>query len=109
MQDKIEILKGFLAEDPNDSFSRFALALELVKLEKFDEAIKAFRTIETNDEKYVATYYHLGKALESVRKKDEAVETYEKRNQNCRRTQRPSLKSRTSRCFNECNNGLLIF
>ncbi|KAA3604596.1 MAG: tetratricopeptide repeat protein [Calditrichaeota bacterium] len=78
MQDKIEILKGFLAEDPNDSFSRFALALELVKLEKFDEAIKAFRTIETNDEKYVATYYHLGKALESVRKKDEAVETYEK-------------------------------
>lgn len=78
MQNKIEILKGFLAKDPNDSFSRYALALELVKLKRFEDAIQEFRLIEANDEKYVATYYHLGKTLESAHKKDQAILTYEK-------------------------------
>ena len=41
---RIEILKGFLEENPKDSFSRYALALEYVKLGQNDDAVQEFET-----------------------------------------------------------------
>src|SRR5215475_4894692 len=65
---RIEILKGFLDENPNDSFSRYALALEYVKLDKHDDAVQEFETVKKNDPDYVATYFQLGQLYQKMGK-----------------------------------------
>jgi len=57
---RVEILKGFLDDNPNDSFSRYALALEYVKLGQHDDAVREFETVKTKDPDYLATYFQLG-------------------------------------------------
>ncbi len=75
---RIDALKGFLDEDPNDSFSRYALAMEYLKLGRHDAGITEFNTIVENDPAYVATYYQLGKAYEREGHVAEAADTYRK-------------------------------
>ena len=75
---RIEALQQFLEEDPGDSFSRYALAMEYAKLERYDDAVREYRTVASNDPDYVATYYQLGKALETQGLGDEAREAYRK-------------------------------
>ena len=72
---RIEILKGFLNDNPNDSFSRYALALEYVKLGQNDDALREFETVKTNDPQYVATYYQLGQLYQKLGKTHEAEKT----------------------------------
>jgi Tfp pilus assembly protein PilF len=72
----MNILKSFLASDPNDSFSRYALALEYVKANQPDEAVREFETVKTNDADYVATYYQLGKLYQQLGKLHEAEKTF---------------------------------
>src|SRR5207245_1663062 len=57
---RIETLKGFLKDNPNDSFLRYALALEYIKLGQNDEAVREFEAVRNTDHEYVATYYQLG-------------------------------------------------
>ena len=57
---RIDLLKGFLDENPDDSFSRYALALEYVKLQEFANARREFETVQEKDPDYLATYYQLG-------------------------------------------------
>jgi Tfp pilus assembly protein PilF len=73
---RIEILKGFLEENPNDSFSRYALALEYVKLSQNDEALREFEAVKTNDPNYVATYYQLGQLYQKLGRHHEAEKTF---------------------------------
>src|SRR5207247_10884395 len=69
---RIEILKGFLKDNPNDSFLRYALALEYIKLEQNDEAVRAFEAIRNTDPEYLATYSQLGQLYQQlVQKHDE--------------------------------------
>jgi len=75
---RMDALKGFLDEDPNDSFSRYALAMEYIKLGQHDAGIAEFSTIVEKDPAYVATYYQLAKAYEREGRVPEAVETYRK-------------------------------
>lgn len=78
MMSRIDALKQFLDEDPRDSFSRYALAMEYAKLERHDDAIAEYRNVIENDPDYVATYYQLGKVLESRGQTEEAREAYRK-------------------------------
>lgn len=73
---RIDILKGFLAESPNDSFSRYALALEYIKLGQNDDAVREFEIVKTNDPDYVATYYQLAQLYQKLGKKHEAEKTF---------------------------------
>ena len=73
---RIEILKGFLNDNPNDSFSRYALALEYLKLGQNDEALREFETVTKNDPQYVATYYQLGQLYQKLGQKHEAEKTF---------------------------------
>ena len=73
---RIEILKGFLKDNSNDSFSRYALALEYVKLGQNDEALGEFETVSKNDPGYVATYYQLGQLYQKLGQKHEAEKTF---------------------------------
>lgn len=73
---RIEILTGFLKDDPKDSFSRYALALEYLKAGRTDDARKEFETVLANDPAYVATYYQLGQFYRTIGLKHEAEKTY---------------------------------
>lgn len=58
--DKIQALLSFLEQDPDDHFTRFALALEHVKLGDDEQAKRWFLDILSRDEHYIGVYYHLG-------------------------------------------------
>jgi Tfp pilus assembly protein PilF len=73
---RIEILKGFLKENANDSFSRYALALEYVKVGQNDDALKEFETVKKNDPDYVATYFQLGQLYQKLGQTHEAERTF---------------------------------
>ena len=73
---RIELLKGFLQDNPNDSFSRYALALEFVKLNQLDDARREFETVRDNDPDYLATYYQLGQLFTRLGLRHEAEKTF---------------------------------
>jgi Tfp pilus assembly protein PilF len=73
---RIEILKGFLKENANDSFSRYALALEYVKLGQNEDARREFETVMSQDPDYVATYYQLGQLYRTLSMTHDAEKTF---------------------------------
>ena len=77
MNDRIEKLKEFLKENPNDSFVMHALGLEYVKLGDDAQAMSFFQKVLENDPAYVGTYYHLGKLYERASMFQEAAQLYQ--------------------------------
>ncbi|RYD59029.1 MAG: tetratricopeptide repeat protein [Sphingobacteriales bacterium] len=77
MNERIDKLKAFLKDSPNDCFLNHALALEYVKLGDDKEAQKLFEHNMETDPAYVATYYHLAKLFERIGDQGEAIHTYE--------------------------------
>jgi tetratricopeptide (TPR) repeat protein len=78
MKSRIEQLQEFLKEDSNDSFLKYALALEYVRVEENDTARDYFLKLIKDDENYVASYYQLGKLYESLNDGENAKEIYKK-------------------------------
>jgi len=78
MKNRKEMLEQFLSQDPGDSFSRYALALELEKEGKETEAVVQLREVIARDSKYVAAYHQLGRLLAHSSQIEEARETYRK-------------------------------
>jgi tetratricopeptide (TPR) repeat protein len=76
MNSRIEQLQEFLKEDSNDSFLKYALALEYVRVEENDTARDYFLKLIKDDENYVASYYQLGKLYESLNEVEKAIEIY---------------------------------
>ncbi len=76
--ERIELLKGFLAEDPGDNFSLYALALEYVKLNNVTEAIQLLEKLLEKNPGYLAAYYQLGKLFEMQQQPDRASGVFEK-------------------------------
>jgi tetratricopeptide (TPR) repeat protein len=76
MKSRIEQLQEFLKEDSNDSFLKYALALEYVRVEEYDTARDYFLKLIKDDENYVASYYQLGKLYESLNEVEKAIEIY---------------------------------
>jgi len=75
--DKITLLQSFLQDDPNDSFTRFALAMELHKAGNPAAAEVTYRELLQLDPDYVGVFYHLGKLVETQGCKSEAKIVYE--------------------------------
>lgn len=76
MQTRKERLLEFLAKDPNDSFTRYALALELAGEGQTEEAILTFQLLLEMNPEYVGTYYQLAKLLEKTGQNDKALGIY---------------------------------
>jgi Tfp pilus assembly protein PilF len=77
MSDRIEKLKAFLKDTPNDCFLNHALALEYVKAGDETNARTYFEKNLAQDPAYVATYYHLAKLLERTGQQEHAIKIYE--------------------------------
>ncbi len=52
-------LLAFLASEPDDSFTRYAVGLEYAKTENYVEAIRTLEELRERDPKYIPTYYML--------------------------------------------------
>ncbi len=76
MSSKIPTLAARVRENPNDSLSKFALALELLKLNQISKAKLLFEDIVHNDPGYVGVYYHLAKLYTEINENKKALETY---------------------------------
>jgi tetratricopeptide (TPR) repeat protein len=70
-------LLAFLEKSPNDCFLLHALGLENLKNNNKLEALNLFERVIAIDPSYVGTYYHLGRLLEIMNKKEKAVNVYE--------------------------------
>ncbi len=69
--DRIKILEKFIAEDPEEPFSRYALGLELSH-EDPNKAIAILLALVKDKPRYVPTYYQAGVLLLDQNRLEEA-------------------------------------
>ena len=69
---RIEALRAMLAQDGNNTFARYGLAMELVNSGEGAQAVDEFRALIATDPDYAAAYYHAGRTLENLGRIDEA-------------------------------------
>lgn len=62
MSNRLEQLQKLVAVSPDDPLSHYGVGLELVNLERWEDAAAAFGATLQVDPNYVAAYYHKGRA-----------------------------------------------
>lgn len=77
MNERIEKLRVYLQQSPDDCFLNHALALEYIKLGDDVAAGELFKKNMAYDTTYLATYYHYAKLLERQGDESQAIEVYE--------------------------------
>ena len=75
---RLEALLQFYEEDPDDPFTRFALAQEYLKSGNVERALAFFEQLAADRPDYVGTYYHLGKLYERLGRQEAAVGAYQR-------------------------------
>jgi tetratricopeptide (TPR) repeat protein len=73
---RIDALRALLADDPNDAFARYALAMELRQEGRTEEAMAEFRGLVATRPEYTASYLMAGQCAEDLGLRDEAREIY---------------------------------
>ena len=74
--DRIAALQAFLLDDPDDPFTRFALAQEHRKAGDVARAAALFEDLVRDHPAYVGTYYHLGALYRQLDRTDDALQTF---------------------------------
>ena len=74
--DRIAALQEFLRDDPDDPFTRFALAQEHLKAGDAEAARGLWDALVRDRPDYVGTYYHLGQLHARAGRTDAAVATF---------------------------------
>jgi tetratricopeptide (TPR) repeat protein len=75
--DRLEILKGMLAAQPENKLASYGLAMEYKNLGQYGLAVEQFRALLAAHPDYAAAYFHGGQTLEKAGRLDEAREMYE--------------------------------
>lgn len=76
MSSRLEKLQQFLAQDPNDSFTQYAIGLEYASAKQYGEAIGMLEALRSRDANYVPTYYQLADFYRQTEQKEKALEIY---------------------------------
>ena len=74
--DRLAALLDFHHADPDDAFTRFALAQEYLKRDEPAQALAFFEALVRDHPDYVGTYYHLGKLYETLGRAESAAGVY---------------------------------
>jgi tetratricopeptide (TPR) repeat protein len=74
--DRLAALLSFLRDDPDDPFTRFALAQEYRQRGDAESALATFEALVRDHPDYVGTYYHLGKLYTELDRADAAKATF---------------------------------
>jgi len=77
-ENRLEILKNMVAQNPGDSFARYGLAMAYAGAGNYAQAVEEYRKLLDVNPKYVAAYYHGGQALEKLGLVDQAREIYQR-------------------------------
>jgi tetratricopeptide (TPR) repeat protein len=77
MTDRLSALLDFLKEDPDDPFTRFAVAQEYARRGDTASARAYYERLVQDHPTYVGTYYHLGKLHEAEGRREDAEGIYE--------------------------------
>ena len=75
---RIDLLESYVQEDPADPFNHYALCLELVKVDRLQDARAKFSYLVESHPHYLPTYFHYGKLLEHLGEPAIACEIYQK-------------------------------
>ena len=78
MNVRIRTLAKRVKDNPSDTLSKFALALELVKLNELKKAQILFEQIQHHEPEYIGVYYHLGHLYAEQGENKKAVDMYKK-------------------------------
>ena len=78
MTSRIPILIKRIQKNPNDSLSKFVLALELISTNKKNEAQILFENILTKNPDYVGVYYHLAGLYIDLGENNKGINAYKK-------------------------------
>lgn len=70
--DRIAMLKEVLAQNPNDAFARYGLAMELANQGNTDAALSEFEQLTTTNPDYTAGYQMSAQLLLKAGRNDEA-------------------------------------
>ena len=73
---RLAALQQFLAQDPNDSFTRYAIGLEHAKALNYAEAIQTLEELRSRDPNYIPTYYMLASYYREIADTAKARATY---------------------------------
>ncbi|MDX1640444.1 MAG: tetratricopeptide repeat protein [Balneolaceae bacterium] len=73
---KIRELAESLQKNPDDTFIKFALALELLKKDDVTKAKVLFESVLKQDPDYLGVYYHLGKLYERLGRFEDAKKLF---------------------------------
>ena len=76
MSNRLEVLKNMVAQNPNDSFSRYGLAMEYANSGELERAIEEYRGLLAVNPNYSAAYYHGGQTLEKLGRREDARALY---------------------------------
>jgi tetratricopeptide (TPR) repeat protein len=74
---RIEILKQYIIEEPNDPFNIYALASEYIT-EEPETALKLYEELLKAHPDYLGTYYQAGKLYQAFQQNEKAKEIFEK-------------------------------
>ena len=75
-ESRIEVFKKMLVAEPANTAVRFGLANELLKLERFEEAVSELQTYLSQTDDQGNAYGKLAQALDRLGRTDEAREAY---------------------------------
>src|SRR5688572_29192714 len=75
---RLAFLQKVTAEGTDDPLAWYGLAMELRKLERWDEALQAFSTLRARKPDYVPVYLMCGQMLEQLGRVDDAREWMER-------------------------------
>ena len=71
---RLEAFKEFVEMDPSDTFSRYALAMEYMGIEQFDDAVNHLREVVKQDPTHSAAYFQAAIASRKNGSNDQAIE-----------------------------------
>jgi len=74
---RLDILKEMVARSPNDSFSRYGLAMEYKNGGDLEGAAREFRGLIAANPDYAPAYFHGGQTLEKLGRLEEARGLYQ--------------------------------
>ena len=73
---RLDVLKRMVEQNPNDSFSRYGLAMEYRNGGDLEGAVREFRALIAANPGYCYAYFHGGQTLEKLGRTEEAAELY---------------------------------
>jgi tetratricopeptide (TPR) repeat protein len=76
MNNRLEVLKNMVSENPNDSVSRYGLAMEYANSGDLEHAMEEYRALLNVNPNYSAAYYHGGQTLEKLGRREDARTLY---------------------------------